>query len=69
MIGDALVTSKRPIEWRAFLPDYAGHEEASWEQLYKEGLDRFFAGTFAGITRNRLVKEFDASLPEHPHWT
>src|SRR3954454_9937875 len=69
MIGDA------PGDFRAaksngalFFPITPGSEEASWERLYREGLDRFFAGTYAGEYESKLVKEFDASLPEHPHW-
>ena len=69
MIGDA------PGDYKAaksngalFFPIVPGNEEASWERLYKEGLDRFFAGTFAGDYEGKLLKEFDASLPEHPHW-
>ena len=69
MIGDA------PGDYKAaksngalFFPIVPGSEEASWERLYKEGLDRFFAGTFGGDYEGKLLKEFDASLPEHPHW-
>ncbi|MBI5385368.1 MAG: HAD family hydrolase [Verrucomicrobia bacterium] len=69
MIGDA------PGDYNAakknhalFFPIVPGHEEASWERFFKEGLDRFFAGTFAGAYEAELQKEFDASLPEHPHW-
>jgi len=69
MIGDA------PGDYKAaksngalFFPINPGSEESSWEKLYKEGLNRFFAGTYAGDYEATLVKEFDASLPEHPHW-
>jgi phosphoglycolate phosphatase-like HAD superfamily hydrolase len=69
MIGDA------PGDYKAaksngalFFPINPGAEEASWEKLYKEGLNRFFAGTYAGDYEAALVKEFDASLPEHPDW-
>ena len=69
MIGDA------PGDYKAaksngalFFPINPGSEEASWEKLHKEGLNRFFAGTYAGDYEAALVKEFDASLPEHPHW-
>ncbi|PYM14446.1 MAG: haloacid dehalogenase, partial [Verrucomicrobia bacterium] len=51
-----------------FFPVNPGNEEASWERLYKEGLDRFFAGTYAGDCETALVKEFDACLPEKPSW-
>ena len=69
MIGDA------PGDYKAaqsngalFSPIIPGNEEASWERLYKEGLDRFFSGRFAGEYEAALLKEFDASLPEQPHW-
>ena len=69
MIGDA------PGDFNAakgndalFFPINPGHEEASWERFYNEGLDRFFAGTFAGKYQEELLKEFDRYLPEHPSW-
>jgi len=51
-----------------FFPVNPGKEEASWEKLYKEGLDRFFAGKFKGAYEEKLIKEFETYLPEHPHW-
>jgi phosphoglycolate phosphatase-like HAD superfamily hydrolase len=69
MVGDAPGDFKAAKSNGAlFFPIVPGNEEASWERLYKEGLDRFFAGTYAGDYEAKLVKEFDASLPEHPHW-
>jgi len=69
MIGDA------PGDFNAakkngalFFPVNPGHEEASWQRLYEEGLDRYFAGTYAGGYEAALVKEFDACLPEKPGW-
>jgi len=69
MIGDA------PGDYNAakkngalFFPINPGNEETSWERLHQEGLDRFFKGTFAGAYEAGLAKEFDACLPEHPHW-
>lgn len=69
MIGDA------PGDFNAakkngalFYPINPGKEEASWERLYNEALDRFFAGTYAGEYETALVKEFDACLPENPSW-
>jgi len=69
MIGDA------PGDFNAargndalFYPINPGSEEKSWERLFREGLDRFFQGTYAGDYEAQLVREFDASLPEHPHW-
>jgi len=69
MLGDAPGDFKAAKSNGAlFFPINPGNEEASWERLCKEGLDRFFAGTFAGAYEATLVKEFDASLPENPHW-
>jgi len=69
MIGDA------PGDFNAarsngvlFFPINPGHEEASWDQLLNEGLDRFFNGTFAGAYEKSLIEEFDAYLPEKPAW-
>jgi phosphoglycolate phosphatase-like HAD superfamily hydrolase len=69
MIGDAPGDFKAAKSNGAlFFPVNPGNEEVSWERLYRESLDRFFAGTYAGEYESRLVKEFDACLPEHPHW-
>ena len=69
MIGDA------PGDYQAakkngalFFPINPGREEQSWERLFHEGLDRFFKGAYAGEYEARLVQEFDACLPEQPHW-
>jgi phosphoglycolate phosphatase-like HAD superfamily hydrolase len=51
-----------------FFPVNPGHEEKSWERLYKEGLDRFFNGTFAGDYETGLIAEFNRYLPEKPNW-
>jgi phosphoglycolate phosphatase-like HAD superfamily hydrolase len=69
MIGDA------PGDFNAakkngalFYPINPGREEASWERLFHEGLDHFKRGAYAGDYEAKLVKEFDACLPEKPHW-
>jgi phosphoglycolate phosphatase-like HAD superfamily hydrolase len=69
MIGDA------PGDYQAaqandalFFPINPGDEEKSWEQLYKEGIDRFVAGKFAGDYQQRLLEEFHRHLPEQPPW-
>jgi len=51
-----------------FYPINPGREEASWQRLNEEGLDRFFAGNYGGAYEVALVKEFDACLPEKPLW-
>jgi phosphoglycolate phosphatase-like HAD superfamily hydrolase len=69
MIGDAPGDFNAAKKNNAlFFPIVPGHEEASWERFHREGLARFFAGTFAGAYEAELQREFDASLPEHPHW-
>lgn len=69
MIGDAPGDYKAALANKAlFFPINPGHEEKSWERLYREGLDRFFAGTFAGEYQTKLLKEFDEHLPENPPW-
>lgn len=69
MIGDA------PGDYKAakgncalFYPIVPGKEELSWERLFEEALDRFFAGKYAGAYEAELYKEFDACLPEKPNW-
>jgi phosphoglycolate phosphatase-like HAD superfamily hydrolase len=69
MIGDA------PGDYQAaaannclFFPINPGAEEASWRRLSEEGIQRFFEGSFAGAFQERLLAEFDASLPEQPQW-
>jgi hypothetical protein len=51
-----------------YFPINPGHEEASWANFLKEGLDRFFAGTYAGEYEAALIAEFDRYLPEKPSW-
>lgn len=69
MIGDA------PGDLKAarangvfFYPINPGGEEASWERFYKEALDRFIGGRYAGEYEQSLIEEFDAYLPETPPW-
>jgi phosphoglycolate phosphatase-like HAD superfamily hydrolase len=69
MIGDAPGDLKAARSNQAlFYPIVPGREEASWEKLLREGLDRFLAGTYAGAYEAGLIQEFDASLPEKPNW-
>jgi phosphoglycolate phosphatase-like HAD superfamily hydrolase len=69
MIGDAPGDFKAAKSNGAlFFPIVPGREEDSWKRLFNEGLDRFFAGTYFGDYEAKLVKEFDASLPENPSW-
>ena len=69
MIGDANGDLKAAkSNGVLFFPINPGKEEESWEKLYKEGLDRFFSGTFKGSYEDELIREFETYLPEHPHW-
>ncbi|MCI0538609.1 MAG: HAD hydrolase-like protein [Verrucomicrobiales bacterium] len=69
MIGDAPGDYKAARANNAlFYPVVPGQEEASWERLFNEALDRFFAGTYSGEYEAQLLKEFDACLPEKPSW-
>ena len=69
MIGDA------PGDYKAaqkngvlFFPIVPGREEKSWAEFRREGLPRFFAGTFAGAYQKQLLYDFDRALPELPPW-
>ena len=69
MIGDAPGDFKAAKGNNAlFFPINPGKEEASWERLFSEALDRFFKGTYAGDYEAKLVKEFDSCLPDKPTW-
>ena len=69
MIGDAPGDMKAAKGNGAlFFPIDPGHEEASWELLVGEGLDRFFAGTFAGAYEAKLIERFNQYLPEQASW-
>lgn len=51
-----------------FFPINPGHEEASWERFFREGMDRFFGQTYAGDYEASLIAEFEKLLPEKPPW-
>ncbi len=69
MIGDANGDLKAARANNAlFFPINPGEEEKSWQRLYEEGLDRFFAGTYAGEYEASLIEEFDKYLPATPPW-
>jgi phosphoglycolate phosphatase-like HAD superfamily hydrolase len=51
-----------------FFPIRPDHEEESWRVLFEQGLDHFFAGTFAGRYQQHLLDEFDRCLPANPPW-
>ena len=69
MIGDAPGDQKAAKANEAlFFPINPGKEEASWERLHHEALDRFFNGTYAGDYEKKLIAEFQDCLPENPGW-
>jgi len=69
MVGDAPGDRKAAKANHAlFFPVNPGSEEASWQTFLGEGLDRFFAGTYAGQYERELIDSFEASLPEDPPW-
>ena len=69
MVGDAPgdLRAARTVD-ALFFPITPGREEESWRELQDEGLQRFFAGAFAGAYEDALVREFQALLPEQPPW-
>lgn len=69
MIGDAPGDFKAARANHAlFFPIVPGHEEVWWQRLFEEGIDRFLNDRFAGEYEAELLREFNASLPEKPHW-
>jgi phosphoglycolate phosphatase-like HAD superfamily hydrolase len=69
MIGDAPGDMKAARDNNAlFFPILPGDEDKSWKRLYEEGLDKFFAGEYAGAYEASLIAEFDTYLPDTPPW-
>ncbi len=69
MIGDALGDLQAAQTAGAlFFPILPGEEDASWERLFKEGLDRFINETFAGAYEASLLHQFERVLPSTPPW-
>lgn len=69
MIGDANGDLKAAkSNGVLFFPINPGNEERSWKKLYTEGLERFFSGKYEGAYEEKLIKEFETYLPEHPPW-
>ena len=69
MIGDAPGDFKAAkSNFALFYPINPGHEEASWQRLFDEALDKFFNEEFAGAYEDALVAEFNKCLPENPPW-
>jgi len=69
MIGDAPGDMKAAKSNKVlFFPINPGHEEESWKRFYEEGMDKFFAGEYAGEYEERLIGEFNQYLPETAPW-
>lgn len=51
-----------------YFPINPGHEDASWEKFFNEGLQKFLDGTFAGTYQQELIDEFNTYLPDTPPW-
>ena len=69
MIGDAPGDRKAAeASGCLFYPVNPGREEESWERLCDEALARFFEGSYDGEYQASRIAEFEALLPERPHW-
>lgn len=69
MIGDAPGDHKAAVANNClFFPVNPGNEEASWQRLFEEGIERFLTGTFAGDYQQQLLDEFNTYLPSIPPW-
>jgi len=69
MIGDALGDYKAAVANHClFFPINPSNEEASWQRLDTEGIDRFLEGQFAGEYQKQLLEEFNKHLPAEPPW-
>lgn len=69
MIGDAPGDLQAARDVGAlFFPVNPGYEEESWEHLVDIGMDKFFNNEYAGVYETKLIEEFEALLPEIPHW-
>jgi phosphoglycolate phosphatase-like HAD superfamily hydrolase len=69
MIGDAPGDMKAAKANDAFFyPIIPGRETKSWKRFGDEAFDKFINGQYAGEYEQKLIAEFDASLPEKPLW-
>lgn len=69
MIGDAPGDHAAAVVNNSlFFPINPGMEEASWQHLHDEGIDRFLAGMFVGDYQAGLLAEFERFLPATPPW-
>jgi phosphoglycolate phosphatase-like HAD superfamily hydrolase len=69
MIGDAPGDLKAARDNHClFFPIDPGKESASWKRFCEEGYDTFLEGRYAGAYEARLIKAFEALLPDTPPW-
>lgn len=69
MIGDAPGDQKAAeVTGCWFFPIHPGDEEASWQRLLDEGIDRFVEGRFTEEYQRELLDAFDRCLPTTPPW-
>jgi hypothetical protein len=69
MIGDAPGDYKAARENGAlFFPVVPGKENRSWKLFYEEALDKFINEKYQGEYQDKLISEFENSLPEKPSW-
>ena len=69
MLGDAPGDMNAALKTGClFFPIDPGAEEESWGRFAEEGLERFFAGAFAGDYQKRLTDRFEQCLPAEPPW-
>jgi len=69
MVGDAPGDYKAAEKNGAlFFPIIPGREEYSWNELLNNGLKKFFNREFQGSYQQKLLDDFNRSLPENPAW-
>ena len=69
MVGDAPGDLQAARAARAlFYPIVPGKETESWKRFYNEAFDRFLKNRFAGEYEQKLITEFENSLPGKPPW-
>jgi phosphoglycolate phosphatase-like HAD superfamily hydrolase len=69
MIGDAPGDFKAAHDNGAlFFPVIPGMENKSWKLFFEEALDMFINEKYEGEYQDKLLREFDKSLPEKPSW-
>ena len=69
MIGDAPGDFTAAKDNHAlFYPIVPGKEDASWKLFCEEAYDLFLKGSYGGAYADKLIKEFNDSLPEVPPW-